>query len=164
MPTDRNAVEATVQIQRPVGDVFAFYRDVANLPRFLGDVMSIEPAGRDLFRWTIQGPFGVRFSWIAQMTEVRPNALIRYQTVGLPGFRTQWEILFAPGQTGGTEVREVMTLPLGAPGRAALALIGKDPAEEVRANLNRLKQLLETGKVTDTTYAVAGKFPGAALK
>jgi hypothetical protein len=52
----------------------------------------------------------------------------------------------------------VMTSPLGKIGRAAFALIGKHPAEEVTANLHRLKQVMETGKVTDTSYAVAGKF------
>jgi len=47
---------------------------------------------------------------------------------------------------------------LGSLGRAALALIGKFPAQESPANLHRLKELLETGKVTDTDYAVPGKF------
>jgi uncharacterized membrane protein len=51
-----------------------------------------------------------------------------------------------------------MKAPLGRLGRAALALIGKFPAEEVSANLRRFKELMETGKVTDTSYSVAGKF------
>jgi hypothetical protein len=42
--------------------------------------------------------------------------------------------------------------------RAALALIGKFPAEEVSANLHRLKEVMETGRVTDGSYSVAGKF------
>jgi len=41
----------------------------------------------------------------------------------------------------------------------ALALVGKFPAQEVSANLHRFKQIMETGRVTDTTYAVSGKFP-----
>jgi len=41
-------------------------------------------------------------------------------------------------------------------GRAALALIGKFPAEEQSSNLHRLKEVLETGRVTDTSYSVAG--------
>ena len=57
-----------------------------------------------------------------------------------------------------TEVREVMKAPLGKLGRAALALIRKFPAEELTANLRRLKEVMETGKVMDTSYAVAGKF------
>jgi len=51
-----------------------------------------------------------------------------------------------------------MTAPLGRVRRAALALIGKFPADEVSANLHRLKQLLEAERVTDTSYAVRGKF------
>ena len=51
-----------------------------------------------------------------------------------------------------------MKAPLGRLGRAALALIGKFPAEEVSANLHRLKEVMETGSVTDTRYSVAGKF------
>jgi len=51
-----------------------------------------------------------------------------------------------------------MKPPLGRLGRAALALIGKFPAEEVTSNLQRLKEVMETGRVTDTSYAVSGKF------
>jgi uncharacterized membrane protein len=93
------------------------------------------------------------------VTEERPDELIRYETVAWLGLRTCWEIHFAPGsEAGETQVREVMKAPLGRLGRAALALIGKFPAEEVSANLHRLKELMETGKVTDTSYSVAGKF------
>jgi hypothetical protein len=43
-------------------------------------------------------------------------------------------------------------------GRVALALIGKFPSQEVSANLNRLKEVMETGRVIDTRYSAAGKF------
>jgi hypothetical protein len=41
----KNQIEATVTIQRPVSEVFAFYRDFRNLPKFWGDVMEVEPTG-----------------------------------------------------------------------------------------------------------------------
>jgi uncharacterized membrane protein len=56
-------VEASVTISRPVEDVFAFYRDFTNLPKFLGDVMAIEPTGPGTTRWTIQGPLGIKAHW-----------------------------------------------------------------------------------------------------
>ena len=153
---DDSAVEASVTIERPVEEVFAFYRDFRNLPSFLGDVMAVELIDPVSSRWTIQGPLGIRAHWTTTVTEERPNELIRYEVAGA---RTVWEMHFAPGpDAGSTEVREVMTTPLGRMGRAALALIGKFPAQEVTANLHRLKQLLETGHVTDTSYAVGGKF------
>ena len=87
------------------------------------------------------------------------NELIRYETVALPGLRTYWEIHFAPGlRAGETQVREVMKMALGRLGGAALALIGRHPAEEVASNLHRLKEVMEVGKVTDTSHSVAGKF------
>jgi uncharacterized membrane protein len=153
------AIEARVTIHRPLHTVFAFYRDFRNLPSFLGDVMSIEQIDGATSRWTIQGPFGVRARWLIRVTEERANELIRYETVALPGLRTYWEIHFARGaESGHTEVREVMKAPLGKLGRAALAVIGRFPAQEVSSNLHRLKEVLETGKVTDTSYSVAGKF------
>jgi uncharacterized membrane protein len=158
-PRDENTIEARVTIQRPVEKVFGFYRDFKNLPRFLGDVMAVEESGPATSRWTIQGPLGIRIKWTIRVTEERTNELIRYETVTSPGLRTYWEVHFAPGpQASETEVREVMKAPLGRLGRAALALIGKFPAQEVSSNLHRLKQVMETGKVTDTSYSVPGKF------
>jgi uncharacterized membrane protein len=161
LPPHINTIEASVTIQRPVQEVFNFYRDFKNLPRFLGDVMVIEPTGPATSRWTIQGPMGIRLHWTVKVTGERANELIRYETVTTPGRRTSWEIYFVSRpETGDTEVREVMKVPLGRLGLAALALIGKPPAKEISANLHRLKQVMETGTVTDTSYAVAGKFAG----
>jgi uncharacterized membrane protein len=158
-PRDENRIEASVTINRPVEQVFSFYRDFKNLPSFLGDVMAIEQIGPATSRWTIEGPLGIRVNWTIKVTEERTNELIRYETVTLPGLKTYWEIHFAPGSKAGeTEIREVMKAPLGRLGRAALALIGKFPTKEVSSNLHRLKEVMETGRVTDTSYSVAGKF------
>jgi uncharacterized membrane protein len=159
LPRDASTIEASVTIHCAVEEVFRFYRDFQNLPRFLGDVMAIEQIGPATSRWTIQGPLGIRAYWTIKVTEERPSDLIRYEIVAAPGPRTYWEIHFAPGSGADeTEVREVMKAPLGRLGRAALALIGKFPVEEVSANLRRLKELMETRRVTDTSYSVAGKF------
>jgi uncharacterized membrane protein len=156
---DHDPIEASVTIQCAVEDVFKFYRDFTNLPRFLGDVMAIEQIGPTVSRWTIQGPLGIRANWMIKVTEERANELIRYETVTFPGLRTYWEIHFRPGSHAReTEVRELMKTPLGRLGRAALGLMGKSPAEEVSANLRRLKEIMETGRVTNTSYSVAGKF------
>src|SRR5262245_48003740 len=149
---NENRIEARVTIQRDVEEVFRFYRDFRNLPRFLGDVMDVEQVGPATYRWVIQGPLGIRTNWTIRVIRERANALLCYETVALPRLRTYWEIHFAPcSWAGETEVREVMTAPLGRLGRAALALLGKVPAEEVSANLHRLKEVMETGQVTDTS-------------
>jgi uncharacterized membrane protein len=152
-------IERSVIIKYPVDKVYKFYRNFENLPSFLGDVIAIEPAGSAVSRWTIEGPLGIHLRWTVRVTEERANKLIKYETVSSSGLTTYWEIHFSPGSTPDeTEIHEVMTTPLGRLGRAVLALIGKFPAEEMSSNLHRLKELLETGRVTDASYAMTGKF------
>jgi uncharacterized membrane protein len=81
-PRNEKTIEARVTIHRPVEEVFRFYQDFQNLPRFLGDVMDIELIGPVTSRWTIQGQLGKRTHWTMQVTEERTNELIRYQMEG----------------------------------------------------------------------------------
>ena len=70
-PLDENTIEASVTIQRPVEEVFRFYRDFKNLPGFLGDVMGIEQIGPATSRWVIQGPLGIRANWTIRVKKSR---------------------------------------------------------------------------------------------
>ena len=155
---NENIIEASVGIDCPAEEVFKYYRDFENLPSLLGDVMAVEQIGPATSRWTIQGPLGIRTKWTTRVTEERPNELIRYETV-TSTTKNLWENYLAQDpRLVRRQSREVMKPPLGKLGRTALALIGKFPAEEAKANLRRLKQVMETGKVTDTNYSVRSKF------
>jgi uncharacterized membrane protein len=151
-------IEDSILIERPLAEVFAFYRDARNLPRFLGDVVAVEPLDARTSRWTIEGPLGIRVHWISVISEIEDNDHIFYETAS-EAFKTKWEIYFSQATSPDvTLVREVM---IGVGGRlteAALALVGKHPAAEVHSNLNRLKQLLETGQVSDRSNSISGKF------
>lgn len=151
-------VDESIVIRRPVEQVFAFYEDFRNLPTFLGDVVRIEFTGPRTSRWTIKAPLGLEVQWSILVTDIRPNAFIAYQT-GSVTATARWEVNFSRGaEPDTTVVREVMAVPGGVLTEAALAAIGKPPAKEVRANLQRLKEVLETGHVKDMDYVVRGKF------
>jgi uncharacterized membrane protein len=149
-------VTGNVVIRRPVHVVYSFYRNFTNLPRFLGDVAAVEQVADTTYRWIVAGPLGIRVPMTVTITEQRVNQLIRYQTCGPTPLRGRWELTFAVDTAaGGTRVREQLVVPLGAIGRAMLAVIGKFPGREVATNLTRLKQLLETGDASDTPSAAA---------
>ena len=138
-------VTGDVVIRGPVQVVYSFYRNFTNLPRVLGDVVAVEQITGMTYRWIVAGPLGSRLPMTVTVTDQRVNQLIRYQTGGPGPLRGRWELAFAVDTgSGGTRVREQLVVPLGAIGRAVLALIGKFPDREVAANLTRLKQLLET--------------------
>jgi uncharacterized membrane protein len=150
-----------VVIRRPVHDVYGFYRNFANLPLFLGDVVAVEQRTDTITRWMVTGPLGTRTRMTVTVTEQRLDQLLRYRTGGPGPLGGRWELTFAVDtDTGGTRVRERLVVPLGALGSAVLAVIGKFPQREVTANLTRLKQLLETGGGRDTSSAAGLRVSG----
>jgi uncharacterized membrane protein len=150
-------IEDSILIERPLAEVFAFYRDARNLSRFLGDVVDVEPLDARTSRWTIEGPLGIRVHWNSVITEIKDNDHIFYETSD--AFKTKWEIYFSQAISPDmTLVREVMIGVGGKLTEVALALVGKHPSAEVHSNLNRLKQLLETGQVSDRSNSISGKF------
>lgn len=154
----RPSIEDSIVIERPVADVFAIYSDFRNLPKFLGDVVRVEPAGSNVWRWTVQGPFGAEVHWTSVITEMEQGRRVSYETLSAM-FKTRWEVTFAEGQTRNeTVVHERLFEPGGRVGALVLAMLGKPPAAEVHSNLHRLKQLIENGRVTDLSNAVPGKF------
>jgi uncharacterized membrane protein len=137
-------VAGEVVIRRPVHEIYRFYRDFTNLPRFLGDVVAVERLTDTTYRWLVAGPLGTRLPMTVTITEERVDRLIRYRTSGPLPLHARWQLSFAPDADAGvTRVREHLVIPLGAAGRAVLALMGKYPDREVAANLATLKQLLE---------------------
>jgi uncharacterized membrane protein len=141
------SVTGEVVIGRPVHEVYGFYRDFSNLPRFLGDVRSVQRVGDTRYRWVVAGPFGTRVRLTVIVTDRRADRLLRYRSSGPPLLRGRWDVSFAEGaEAGSTRVRERLQIPLGAVGRAALGLAGKFPDREVTANLTSLKRLLEAGR------------------
>ncbi|MCF3961628.1 SRPBCC family protein [Streptomyces fuscigenes] len=149
--------DSSVRIARPRGEVFAFYEDFGNLPRFLGDVESVERLAPGTWRWVVQGPMGARLRRDVRVTRRDEGAYLAYESVPVLGLKARWEVRFTSRGDGETEVDEVLSAPLGRLGRTALAAVGKHPAEEVAANLRRLKEVLETGTVTCTAHSAPGK-------
>jgi len=152
-------VKATIAIDHPAHEVYAFYRDMTHFPLFLGDVMAVEAVDPDRYRWTIQGPLGSEIHWIIDILEARPDTLLRYGTETTEGLRAIWTTNFEPVDRGtGVRVTQSLHMPFEPLSGVLLTLIGKSPQGEVEANLRRLKELLETGKVTTLAHAVPGKF------
>lgn len=149
-------ISAAVEIRRPADEVYAFVSDPANMPRYLGDVTAVEILSPTRSRWTIGLPFGLRSHWISEITEKRPREAFSYR-VKIAGHEATWLITFT-GHGSVTTVREELTMPRSRLSRAALKITRKNPPAEVASNLNRLKQLLETGTVTDSSNALPGRF------
>jgi len=148
----RRGIEAkgAVTVNRPVGEVFAYWRDLENLPRFMTHVQSVRHRGDGRWRWRANGPAGMDVEWDADITEERTDEFIAWQSVGEASVANSGRVEFRPAPRGrGTEVRVRLTYdpPVGKLGAAVAKLFGAAPDQQVRDELRRFKQVLETGEV-----------------
>lgn len=146
-------------INRPVEDVYAFWRDVRNLPTFMRHLESVEVMDETRSRWKASAPAGKTVEWDAEITEDRPNEVISWRSTGDADVANEGSVRFvrAPADQG-TEVRVTMnyTPPLGVAGTAVALLTGEDPRQTLQEDLLRLKQVLEIGEVIQSAGTVHG--------
>lgn len=147
--SDTVAVAASVTVNRHPAEVYAFWRDLPNLSRFLTNVESIEILDPPRSRWTVRlGPKTA--TWEARITRDEPNQLIAWETLDGADLLHRGEVQFqpAPGNRG-TEVRVAIDAqpPGGRAGRAVARLALALPRQQLVNDLRRLKQAVEVGEV-----------------
>jgi len=139
----------TVTINRPRAEIFAFWRDFRNLPRFMTHVKAVETAG-DLTRWTIRGPMGRDIRLETRMIAERDGEQIAWRSTERSDIDTEGKVTFrdAPGGRG-TEVEAIISYvpPAGEIGRWVATVLQADPRLQARRELKRLKMVLEAGEV-----------------
>lgn len=138
-------VEQWITIGRPAHELYQFWRDFTNLPRILDDIESVTDAGDGRSHWVAVAG-GARIQWDAEMVNDVPGELIAWKTVGHPDVAHAGSVHFKQTPSGReTIVRLVMDYepPGGRLSAVAAKLIGESPDQKIRADLVRLKELLE---------------------
>jgi uncharacterized membrane protein len=151
-------VRRTVTIAKPPAEIYAFWRNLENLPRFMTYLDSVRVLGDGRSAWKAKGPAGSQYEWMAEITEDRAGELISWRSLPPSDAFNTGTVAFlpAPGNRG-TEVHVTLRYepPAGAVGAAIAKLFGKEPGQQVLSDLRRLKQVLETGEVMHSDASVA---------
>ena len=154
-------VRRTVAINKAVEELYAFWRDFENLPRFMNHLESVTCDGSRRSHWVARAPAGRRVSWDAEVVDERPNELIAWRSLEDADVHNAGTVQFERGPGGrGTTIRVSLTYaPPGGKLAAVVAkLFGEEPGQQVHEDLRRLKQILEAGEVP----TVAGQPRGDA--
>ena len=150
-------VRSAVTVGRPVGEVYGFWRNLANLPRFMSHLESVQMLDDRRSHWTALGPAGMRVEWDAETVEDRPDELISWRS--LPGGQvdTAGYVRFtqAPGNRG-TEIMVEMRYdpPGGVVGASIAKLFGESGQEIVTRDLKAFKNVMETGEVVHSDSSI----------
>jgi uncharacterized membrane protein len=142
-------VSKTITVKRPVDEVYAFWRDLENLPRFMAHLESVRVSG-DRSHWRARAPAGLSVEWDAMVVEDRPNERVSWQSVAGADVPNAGTVRFAraPGDRG-TEVHVDLhyDVPGGKIAAAFAKAFGEEPSQQIQSDLRRFKQVMETGEV-----------------
>ena len=141
-------VEEAVTINRPIGEVFRFWRNLENLPQFMEHLESVSQREEGISHWVAKGPAGLKVEWDARIINEVENKVIGWQSLEGSMVSTAGSVNFEETPRG-TVVRVHFQYnpPAGKLGAAVAKLFGEEPNQTVREDLRRLKRLLETGEV-----------------
>ena len=147
----------TITINRSPEEVYQFWRNFENLPQFMSHLESVRVNGEKRSHWVAKGPAGTTVEWDAEITVDSPNRSISWRSLEGADVENYGTVRFepAPGKRG-TEVRVELEYnpPAGALGAGIAKLFGEAPEQQVKGDLKRLKQVLETGEVVHSDASI----------
>ena len=141
-------VEKSIRIAAPVEQVFAFWCDVQNFPRFMTHVHEVTGDVAGTTHWRVDGATGPTVQWTAQCTELVSNRRIAWST--LPESTMVITRAWCRSRTAVTEASactsRCSTNHRAAPfGERLARVLGFDPKHQLDDDLMRVKSFLETG-------------------
>ena len=142
-------VDESVTVAKPASDLFAFWRDLRNLPRVMRHLESVTPLGGSRSRWVARGPAGMQVEWEAEIINEVPDKLIGWRSVEGSTVVSAGSVHFDAQADGRTRVwvRFQYEPPGGRLGAWAAWLTGEEPSVQVRQSLEEFKRLVEAGEL-----------------
>jgi uncharacterized membrane protein len=157
-------IKKSLTINRPPDEVYAFWRDLENLARYMKNVRSVQRHGGGRSHWVARGPRGMVLKWDAQITVDRPNAMIAWQTLPGGSIEHRGYVKFVPAPGGrGTEVHVALEYqpPGGELGKLFGALLGSVAEQQIQEQIRNFKQILEAGEVPTIKGQTSGRLSWA---
>jgi uncharacterized membrane protein len=153
-------VVRTVTINRPRHELYAFWKNFENLPRFMKHLKAVKIKDSRFSHWEASAPAGRTVSWEAEIINERENELIAWRSREGSDIDNAGSVRFkdAPARRG-TEVTVALEYvpPAGILGKTIAKWLGEDPEVNVSDDLRRFKAMMETGEIPTIEGQPAGR-------
>lgn len=159
-------VKKSVTINNSPAEIYQFWRNFENLPKFMTHLESVTVTGEKTSFWKAKAPFGTTVEWGAEITSDVENKRIGWQSAGDADIPNSGVVEFNPTVNRGTEVRVVLTYesPGGQIGATIAKLFGEEPSQQVYGDLCRLKSMMEAGEIIKVEGQTSGREAQAKTK
>ena len=147
-------VREAIRLEAALEDVYRFWRQLDNLPRFMSYLDSVAESADGRSHWIARGPGDIRVEWDAEIINEVENTVLAWRSLPDSDIVTAGSVNFDRVR-GGRSTQLTVNLqyapPAGRSGAAVAWLFGRAPSQTIREDLRRLKQLLEAGEIAQAT-------------
>ena len=146
-------------VNRAPEEVYAFWRNFQNFPRFMRHVESVQDLGDGRSHWKVKGPAGTEVEWDATMIADVPNEVITWRSLEGSDVDNAGAVRFerAPGNRGTiVKVNLEYNPTAGILGSMVAKLFGEEPEQQLDDDLRRFKQVMEVGEVVVSDATLFG--------
>ncbi|HEX4023302.1 MAG TPA: SRPBCC family protein [Steroidobacteraceae bacterium] len=156
-------LDSSIVIDRPAEELYRFWRELTNLPRFMRYLREVRVLDSERSHWVSAGPVGSSLEWDALITEDLPGELIAWRSAPDSPLHTSGSVRFerAPDGEGSIVRLQLRYQPppgaIGAAGAAVARLLAAISKQQLKGELRRFKQLIETGEVATTEGQSSGR-------
>ena len=152
-------VTKSIIINKSPAELYHFWRNFENLPKFMNHLESVQNLGGNRSHWKAKAPLGTSVEWDAELSSDRENERIGWHSIEGSDIPNSGVVEFLPTVDRGTEVRVILTYepPAGEVGALFAKLFGEEPSQQVEEDLRRFKRLMETGEVIKTEGQTSGR-------
>ncbi|MCK6545770.1 DUF2892 domain-containing protein [Myxococcota bacterium] len=154
------SLDESITINRPREEVYAYFRNFENHPRFMRHLKFVSSMGDGRSHWALKVPGGPLVEWDARLVEDVPPELLRWESIEGSDLDHHGEVWFedAPGDRG-TEIHVHWKYrPPGQGVGALFAKLGESiTTTTLRQELRRFKQIVETGEIATIQGQPSGR-------
>jgi uncharacterized membrane protein len=152
-------VQKSTTINRSPAELYQFWRNFENLPRFMEHLEDVQVIDERRSHWRAKAPLGMTVEWDAEIIDDTPNQRISWRSLEGADVPNAGSVRFKPATGGrGTVVTVEIQYdpPGGAIGATIAKLFGEEPEQQVSGDLRRFKQVMETGEVVRSEATIHG--------
>ncbi|MGQ7944227.1 SRPBCC family protein [Flavobacterium sp. WC2509] len=134
-------------INKPLSEVYAFWRNLENLPKFMNHLQSVTSINHTISEWTAKGPAGIgKLSWKAEIVKDEKEKLLSWNSLPNSSIENAGKVIFKPkGKATELEITISYRAPLGIVGENAAKLLNPYFQKIVNDDILNLKTYLESG-------------------
>jgi len=143
-------VEEHTTVNKPVNEVFRFWSNFENLPRFMDHLESVKIHQNGCSHWVAKAPLGTTVEWDAEIADAKVNEFISWRSKPGTSVPNEGTVRFTAGPNDeSTEVHVTLKYspPAGVVGATVAKLFGEEPQIQVADDLRRFKNIMETGEI-----------------